>query len=163
MKKRLGLLLIFIAYYTMPLQAQVVKPVTFEEAWQYWTHEHKDTLLVVNFWATWCKPCIAELPYFEQLQEKHKDQKVKVILISQDYRDQLESRVLPFVRKKKLLSEVWLMDESNPNTWIDRVSPEWSGAIPATLFVSKNGELLGLYVQEFNFDSLESLLLSFKP
>lgn len=91
-----------------------------------------DTTFVVNFWATWCGPCVKELPYFEALDTA----RAKVLLVSLDFEDILESKVIPFVRQKQLRSEVMLLNEDDPNVWIPRISPQWSGAIPVTLFVN---------------------------
>lgn len=93
-----------------------------------------DTTYVINFWATWCKPCVKELPHFEQLTEKYKDSKVKVVLVSLDFPKQLESKLVPFVKKHELKSTVVTLLDGKYNDWIDKVSEEWSGAIPATLF-----------------------------
>jgi thiol-disulfide isomerase/thioredoxin len=112
-----------------------------------------DTTYVINFWATWCKPCVEEMPYFEQLHEKYNGGKVKVLLVSLDFRSQLEKRVIPFVEKRNLQPQVVLLDAGNPNKWIDLVDPSWSGAIPATLFIhGKNRRFV-----EDSFHDLESL------
>jgi thiol-disulfide isomerase/thioredoxin len=100
-----------------------------------------DTLRVVNFWATWCGPCVQELPHFEKLQRNHHDKPLKVILVSLDFPSQLQKRVVPFVKKRKLTSTVLLLDGGDPNQWIDRVEPRWSGSIPATLFLYKGKRL----------------------
>lgn len=97
-------------------------------------HQENDTTYVINFWATWCKPCVKELPHFEQLTEKYKDSKVKVVLVSLDFPKQLESKLVPFVKKHELKSTVVALLDGKYNDWIDKVSEEWSGAIPATLF-----------------------------
>jgi thiol-disulfide isomerase/thioredoxin len=100
-----------------------------------------DTLRVVNFWATWCGPCVQELPHFEKLQRNHYDKPLKVVLVSLDFPSQLQKRVVPFVKKRKLTSTVLLLDGGDPNQWIDRVEPRWSGSIPATLFLYKGKRL----------------------
>jgi len=100
-----------------------------------------DTLRVVNFWATWCGPCVQELPHFEKLQRNHHDKPLKVILVSLDFPSQLQKRVVPFVKKRKLTATVLLLDGGDPNQWIDRVEPRWSGSIPATLFLYKGKRL----------------------
>ncbi|MEM6800899.1 MAG: TlpA family protein disulfide reductase [Bacteroidota bacterium] len=92
-----------------------------------------DTTYVINFWATWCKPCIEELPYFEALQDKYHEQKLRVILVSLDFPRQLESQLLPFLEKQKLASTVLVLLDGKYNEWIDKLSPDWSGAIPASL------------------------------
>ena len=115
-----------------------------------------DETYVINFWATWCKPCIKELPAFEQLHSTYEDKKVKVILVSLDFPEKLETHVVPFVKKYKLASHVILLDEPDGNSWIPKVSEEWSGAIPATLMV-KNG-MAKFYERPFTYEELENEL-----
>jgi thiol-disulfide isomerase/thioredoxin len=101
--------------------------------------QQNDTTYVINFWATWCIPCVEELPHFEKMNQKYASQKFKMILVSLDFPKMVESRVLPFVRKKKLQAEVVLLNDPNANEWIYKVSKEWSGAIPATV-IYRNSE-----------------------
>jgi len=97
--------------------------------------QKNDTTYVINFWATWCAPCVKELPYFEKLNQKYTDKKVKVILVSQDFSKQLEKKLKPFLEKNKLQSEVLVLIDPDANSWIDKVNPAWSGAIPATVII----------------------------
>lgn len=85
---------------------------------------------VINFWATWCGPCVKELPMFEQVNANNA--KVKVTLVSLDFSDKLD-RVDAFIVRKNMKSEVLLLDEIDYNSWIDKVERSWEGAIPATL------------------------------
>lgn len=96
--------------------------------------KNPDTLYVVNFWATWCKPCVEELPGFDSLLVMNIKSPVKVILVSLDFKEDLEKKVKPFLLKRSIKSECLLLDEVNGNDFINKISPEWSGAIPATLF-----------------------------
>ncbi len=102
---------------------------------------------VINFWATWCKPCVAEMPYIDALTEKYGED-IKVTLISLDFPRKIKSKLIPFLEKHKLKSEVVLLDDGRVNEWIDQVDPSWSGAIPATV-VFKNG-VKHFYEQEFH-------------
>jgi thiol-disulfide isomerase/thioredoxin len=116
-----------------------------------------DTTYVINFWATWCKPCVQEMPYFEAVHVKYAKQKVKVILVSLDFSRQLESKLLPFVQERGLKPEVIALTDSNYNTWIDKVSPEWSGAIPITII--RKGKNQQVVLREFeNEAELEDLV-----
>jgi thiol-disulfide isomerase/thioredoxin len=114
-------------------QTQTVKPINPKELAQIIAAK-KDSVVVLNFWATWCKPCVAELPYFEQLYQTHQGQKVSIILVSLDDPADNQRLVTPFVRKRSMHTEVYQMTEPNPNVWINDFEPNWSGAIPVTLF-----------------------------
>jgi thiol-disulfide isomerase/thioredoxin len=98
----------------------------------------KDSTYIVNFWATWCAPCIKELPHFEKLKADHQSDKLAVLLVSVDFKSKLNSAVVPFVKRKNLKNEVFLLNESNPQEYIDRIDKDWSGSIPATLFIKED-------------------------
>ena len=117
-------------------------------------HNTSDTTYVVNFWATWCKPCVAELPEFEKLHIDYKSKKVKVILVSMDFKEELTKRVNPFLQKNKYTCEVILLDEINGNDFINKISEQWSGAIPATLITKNNKTLFEFYEKKLTYDFL---------
>ena len=96
---------------------------------------HPDTTYVVNFWATWCGPCVKELPYFERLHAERAaaDQPVRVTLVTIDLPMAYERSLLPFLAERQLRAEVVGLRDGDANAWIDRVDPSWSGAIPITL------------------------------
>jgi len=111
---------------------QTVEAINAEELVSLTTQEG-DTTYVINFWATWCSPCVKEIGYFEKLHQEYKNQTLKVILVSLDFPNQLDRRVIPFLEEKGISAEVKIMTDTDYNAWIDRVDPSWSGAIPATL------------------------------
>lgn len=99
-----------------------------------------DTLYLVNFWATWCKPCVEEMPIIENIQTKFKGIAVKVLLVSLDFESQLDSRLIPFIIDNHIQNEVLILTEGNPNEWIPKVNVNWSGAIPACWVYYKKSE-----------------------
>ena len=117
-----------------------------------------DSLYVVNFWATWCVPCVKELPEFEKLNELYSDKKVKVLLVSLDNPRHKESRVIPFIENHNLKSEILLLDDPRSNTWIPRVDESWSGAIPATIVFNKNSR--AFHEKVFTWEELEMIVKS---
>lgn len=112
----------------------------------------KDSIYVVNFWATWCAPCIKELPHFEKLNAAFKSDKLAVLLVSVDFKSKLNSAVIPFVKRKNIKSQVFLLNESDPQQYIDRIDKSWSGSIPATLFIK--GDKRKFIESEFTYEQL---------
>jgi thiol-disulfide isomerase/thioredoxin len=104
--------------------------------------DHPDTVYVVNFWATWCKPCVEELPTFDSLLITTSKLPVKILLVSLDFREDLTKKVKPFLDKHRVKPECILLDEVNGNDFVNKISPAWSGAIPATLFKKGDKKIL---------------------
>ncbi|WP_242094901.1 TlpA family protein disulfide reductase [Aestuariivivens sediminicola] len=114
---------------------------------------------VVNFWATWCAPCVKELPYFEQLNASYADENVEVLLVSLDFPHLYESKLKPFILKNKLASKVIVLDDPDMNRWIPKVDSLWSGSIPATVIYNKHERKF--FEQSFTYSELENELKSF--
>ncbi|RZL39641.1 MAG: TlpA family protein disulfide reductase [Pedobacter sp.] len=154
------LLIFFLFFIFIETKAQV-KLLTLKEL-DARVAKGKDTTYVVNFWATWCGPCVAELPNFEKLQEDNLVKPLKVLLISLDFKSKLQSQVIPFVAKNKLKSEVFVINEPDQQAFIDRVDKKWSGAIPATLFINKGQNKRAFFEKEFTYQDLVKTLENLK-
>lgn len=152
MKKILLFSLLFVSGFA--LRAQDISFIKADQITR-WKNIENDTVYVLNFWATWCAPCVAELPEFEKLNREYAGRKVKVVLVNNDFRRDVEKKLIPFVRRKKIRSEVVFMDETTPNSWIDLVSTEWTGSIPATLIVNKHRGVELFFEKQLNYETLE--------
>jgi len=130
------LILIIILTTTLQLSSQNINVVNFNNLEPYLSTE-SDTVFVVNFWATWCKPCVEELPGFFKLEEELKNEKFKLLLVSLDFASHIEQRVKPFIKKNKITTEVVVLDDPDANIWINKVNPDWDGSIPITLIFNK--------------------------
>ncbi|MGC1631234.1 MAG: TlpA family protein disulfide reductase [Gelidibacter sp.] len=118
-----------------------------------------DKIYIVNFWATWCAPCIKELPYFEAVKAAYADKNVEVLLVSLDFPKKYDSHLKPFIKKHELKSKVVALNDMDSNTWIPAINPDWSGAIPATLIFNKDKRQF--YEQTFTYEELETELKQF--
>lgn len=113
-----------------------------------------DKTYVINFWATWCAPCVKELPYFETLNTEYNSKNVEVILVSLDFPNQYEKRLIPFINEHELKSKIVVLNDVDSNSWIPKISKNWSGAIPASLIYNKDKRQF--YEQSFNYDELKT-------
>lgn len=123
---------------------------------EYFLNRKTDTTYVVNFWATWCVPCVKELPAFEKLGQKYRGSKVKILLVSLDMPKMAETKLLPFIKEKQLESQVVLLRDPDANSWISKVNAKWSGAIPATLIYNKKSRKF--FEKSFTLEELEKEL-----
>ncbi|WP_304145863.1 TlpA disulfide reductase family protein [Mesoflavibacter zeaxanthinifaciens] len=114
---------------------------------------------VVNFWATWCAPCVKELPYFERINKQYKDKNVEVVLVSLDFPKHFDTKLKNFINEKQLQSELYALNDMDSNYWIPKVNKDWSGAIPATLIYNSNKR--EFFEQAFEYDELERTLNKF--
>ena len=128
----LSALYLAIGLYSPALMSQEIEVYDHFDDFAEAIAPDNDKIYVVNFWATWCAPCVKELPYFEELNSKENDL-IEVVLVSLDFANQLEKRLRPFAAKKGLKSRLVHLADPKTNSWIDRVDPSWSGTIPATI------------------------------
>ncbi len=127
-------------------------PITDFNGIEKWFNKQNDSVYVINFWATWCAPCVKEFPVFEQFAKENKKEKVKVLMINLDFPDQYKSRLLPFLKNRKSSLDVIMLDDPNQNQWIGKVDSTWSGSLPATLIYG-NGKRVFLE-KELTYDEL---------
>lgn len=110
---------------------------------------------IINFWAMWCAPCVKELPYIEAYANKHTE--VEILLVSLDFPEDIETKLKPFLKKNNIASKVVLLDDPDSNTWINKIDPNWSGAIPFTIIF--NNEKRAFFEHSFtSFEELENTI-----
>lgn len=99
---------------------------------------NNDKTLVINFWATSCRPCLEEMPHFNELQRTLNPEEVKILLVSLDPVSDLDTKVYPFVKRLGVAPEVVILNDQNYSGWTDQIDPGWYGALPATLIVKRD-------------------------
>lgn len=152
-KLKILVLGVFLCGFTGPTKR--VPKITFEQLEQI-CRQNNDTLYVVNYWATWCKPCVAEMPFFTESAKKFSAKKVKVVFVSLNAQKEM-AKVEAFVTNKKIEQPVYLLNAGNPNVWIDKVDPTWGGSIPATIMY-KQKEKVFFKEGEFTQTELDSII-----
>ena len=151
---------IFVVLFTLCFsgafaQSKTVNLLTLQQLEQ--RVSNPDTIYIVNFWATWCGPCVKELPNFEQLQATYKNKPVKVLLVSMDFKSKL-NEVKTFAKTRKFICEVFLAYRKSDQEFIDAIDKNWSGALPGTWLVNNKKHYRKFYEQEFTYAELNKLV-----
>lgn len=119
--------------------SQNISIINFETLQQRIT-SNPDTVYVVNFFASWCAPCVKEIPEFLKYADETRTQKVRVIFVSLDFKKNMTESLLPLIQKLNIIQTVYLLDEPDANQWINKIDNTWSGVIPATLILHKSSD-----------------------
>lgn len=140
---------------SVAIKAQELRLVNFPELEQE-LKKGSDTLKVVNFWASWCGPCIAEMPHFVKAQEEWKTAKVKFIYVSLDFVKNIQNAEK--VARKKGLEGTWFLLKDDPNTYVNKIDPNWEGQIPVTLLVKPDQGYKIHYGQFTSYEELNTFI-----
>lgn len=120
-----------------------------------------DKIYVINFWATWCAPCVEELPYFERLAKETNPEEVEIVMVSLDFRRDVRTKLWKFIKNRPFDLPVIALTDSKTNVWIDKVDPEWGGAIPITIVYHQDKRLF-IAEQFANYEELATAVRSFQ-
>ena len=114
--------------------AQSVKKAKIEEIEEI--IQKSDHPVVISFWATWCLPCIQEIPYLQETVKKYQDKNVELVLVSLDFKESFPSVIESFVKKNQYQASFYWLNETNADHFCPKIDAKWDGSIPATLFVN---------------------------
>lgn len=134
------MLLILFIFAPVFLNAQIYSRIGINEL-DSLLNRQGDKVYVVNFWATWCGPCVSELPYFEKVAGEYPVSKVDFALVSLDFPSQADKRLKEFIPKHRISLPVFLMTEVDYDLWIPLVDRSWQGNLPATLIFSRKARI----------------------
>jgi len=146
MRKTVILLFLLAASTAFAQNVSVIKITDLEKR----INKASDTTYIVNFWATWCAPCVKELPDLDSIAKTYTNN-VKVLFVTLDFIEDLDTKVLPFLKRKPLHSEVMLLDEANGNYFIPKISEQWTGSIPATLILNNKKNYRAFYEKKVSY------------
>jgi len=115
-----------------------------------------DTPVIVSFWATYCAPCIKEIPYFQEVVKQYEKKGVKLLLVSLDFRESFPDKISSFADKRKFTSPIVWLDETNADYFCPKVDSKWSGVMPATLFINNQKGHRSFFEEEMSKEKFET-------
>ena len=128
------LFVIILVFVSGGTRSQEIKKIKIEELVNY--IRDCDHPLIVNFWATYCDPCVKEIPYLQSEVAKYKDQKLELLLVSLDPHKFFPTKIEQFVKDHHLVDSVYWLDEKNADYFCPKIDKQWTGGIPSSLFVN---------------------------
>lgn len=141
-----SLLLVAAVHLSCQAQPGTVRKISTRQLAQLIGQLHGPAIL--NFWATWCGPCVDELPLIQRIAKSHRADSLKVILVSLDYADAYPNRIRRFIRVHHLVTPVYWLDLKDPGALVRLVDPGWKGQIPLTLMLDPAHHYRQVYEQE---------------
>jgi thiol-disulfide isomerase/thioredoxin len=118
-------------FFSLFSYSQEVKPMKIAELEAFIAS--RPTPAVINFWATWCVPCIKEMPWFNKIV--HQNKNVELVFVSLDNNKAYPDKIRSFINAKKITATLIWLDETNADVFCPRIDEDWGGSIPATLFI----------------------------
>ena len=145
--------IIIFLFLAAGINAQEVKAIKVTELAK--TIKESKTPLIVNFWATFCVPCIQEIPYFQQLAQQYKSKNVSLIFVSLDLKKAYPTEVNEMTKKLKLVFPVVWLDETNADYFCPKIDTSWTGGMPSSLFVNNATAYHKFYEEQLSKEKLE--------
>jgi thiol-disulfide isomerase/thioredoxin len=156
MKIKVFALALFLSLFVFHANAQTIKRWKYADLEKY--IDQSKAPVVINFWATFCKPCVEEIPYFQKTIKKYEGKKVKLLLVSLDFPEYFPEKIEVFAKKNGFTAEIVWIDEEDPGQFCPKVDKNWSGVMPATLFLNKKKNYRSFHAQQLTEKELNTEL-----
>ena len=141
-------------------RSQELKPVGSAEEIKAIFDKARGNVVLVNFWATWCKPCVKEFPELTKLYKNYNDKGFELVFISLDDQQDIDSKLKPFLKKQGVDFLSYYSAFSNAEELIDYIDKNWQGAIPSSYIYDREGNLKASILGSRNYEQFEKEIIS---
>ncbi len=150
------------------LNPKTVEAISADDLRQILAHhlnksDKSGNLILVNFWATWCAPCVKEIPEIVKLQEKYKERGLRVIAVSMDEPEELETNVRPFVAKRFPSFVSYLCKEPDHDKFASVIDPAWNEIMPTNFLIDRTGKLRATLTGGKSYEEFEAIIAPLLP
>lgn len=153
---RISLLLFVMFFSCKQANSQSIPKWKVTDLEEYITKSDAPT--VINFWATYCGPCLKEIPYFQEVVKRYEKKGVKLLLVSLDFKESFPDKISSFADKRKFTSAIVWLDETNADYFCPKVDSKWSGVMPATLFINNKKGHRSFFEEEMSKEKFETAI-----
>jgi thiol-disulfide isomerase/thioredoxin len=144
-------LLVMVGLFAQSQTSTTIKKVSIQDVKVMM--DTSTTPMIVNFWATWCGPCVREIPYIDSLIQA-KGNKVKLVLVSLDFPETYPKQLTAFVKKQGYKGEVVFLKETNADYFCPVIDKKWTGAIPVSVLVNNKKNIREFYGMQLTRERL---------
>jgi thiol-disulfide isomerase/thioredoxin len=141
------------------IYAQDVQALSNQKDLESLKDSKKGKVVLVNFWATWCKPCVAEFPEIVKLYRDYKDKGFELVFVSVDVTEDIKTKVVPFLKKQGVDFTTYYSNFDNPEDLINFFDKNWQGAIPSTYIYDRNWNQTSNMLGEKKYEVFENEIL----
>ncbi len=150
-------LLFFTVLLSLAAKPQKMASWKIKDVVNYYSKK-TDSIYVVSFWATFCRPCNAEIPFMQDITKKYADKKVKLLLVSLDLPGYYPAKIKSFAKRTGITAEVVWLNETDADYFCNMIDKNWGGSIPATIIVNAATGYKKFFEQEFKPEEFEAEL-----
>ena len=138
--------------------AQTIPAYKIADVVKYYEKKN-DSIYVINFWATFCKPCVEEIPYLISTSKKYaKDNNIQLLLVSLDLPAFFPDRIATYAAKNNYDVPIVWLDETNADVFCPAIDSSWSGSIPATLIINNKTGYRKFFEEQMKPEEFEAEL-----
>jgi thiol-disulfide isomerase/thioredoxin len=128
-------ILVILLLCSLNAMSQTIPAYKITDVVKYYEKKN-DSIYVINFWATFCKPCVEEIPYLISISKKYAVNDVKLLLVSLDLPSFFPDKIATYAAKNNFDASIVWLDETNADVLCPAIDSSWSGSIPATLIIN---------------------------